>query len=352
MHTSILRIVCLAAPLIWLSVSVAWGQETWTAPVAEAGGAIVLRVVMMEAEDADPEEVGQSVARALQAAMAGTPLKAVLVSECFEDEENKTALLHGICQVLGEDVVFGGATYGSFTQAGSAGFDSVALLGIGGAGIGVSTALVTEMGTAQLTLDQHEAQIRDRLQACGRQLAERLERSDRDRLLILVPDAHSPKNRFLVEGVQQVTGDQFPITGGSVNKNAGQSYVYYRGRPYQDAAVAVMLSGDFDVALSGRLAKDQASVLRTAAEGAAEALSRTSRTPLAVLAYNCAGRRGKLDDVTEELRAIQREIGTSVPLFGCYNAGEVGPLDPSERTSDALCGGSGWYVMFSVLSRD
>jgi hypothetical protein len=348
----ITRRVRLATALVGLMSSAALAQEPWTAPLQDAQGAIVMRVVMVQDEDANPQAVGQSVAKSLQTAMAGTALKAVVVSECFEDEENKAQLLRGICSVLGDDLVFGGATYGSFTQTGSAGFDSVALLGIGGAGVGVSASLVTEMGTAKLTLDQHEAEIRDRLHASGQQLIERLARSDRDRLLLLIPDAHSPKNRFLVEGVQRVTGEQFPITGGSVNKNAGQSYVYYRGQLYRDSAVALMLSGDFDVALSGRLAKDQESVLRTAAEGAAEALSRTAKKPLAVLAYNCAGRRGKLDDVTEELRAIQRVIGTAVPLFGCYNAGEIGPVDASERTSDALCGGSGWHVMFSVLGRD
>ena len=84
------------------------------------------------------------------------------------------------------------------------------------------------------------------------------------RLLILIPDAHSPKNRYLVEGAQQVFGRQFPITGGSANKNAGQTFVYYRGKSYQDSAVAVMLSGNFQVSMAGRLAKDKETVIRTA----------------------------------------------------------------------------------------
>jgi hypothetical protein len=284
--------------------------------------------------------------------MAGVALKAVIVSECFEDQENKEQLLAGVCSVVGSDVVFGGATYGSFTQQGCAGFDSVCLLGIGGDGIGVSASLVTEMGTAQLTVAEHQAEITERLHVAGKTLGDKLQRSELDKLLILIPDAHSPKNQFLVEGAQQVFGGQFPVTGGSANKNAGQTFVYYRGKLYRDSAVALLLSGNFQVSMSGRLAKDKEAVIRTAAEGAADAFSKATGTPLVVLAYDCAGRRGKLDSVVEELQAVQKSIGTQVPLFGCYNAGEIGPVDASEKISDALCGGSGWHVMFTVLSRN
>ncbi|MHB8863940.1 MAG: FIST N-terminal domain-containing protein [Pirellulaceae bacterium] len=346
-------VATLWALLLPCSVS---AQETWNAPVTEVGGPIVMRVVMVKDEVEDPFAAGKEAAEALQKAMDGVALKAVILSECFEDKDNKENLLLGICSVVGQDVVFGAATYGSFTQAGCADFDSVCLLGIGGTGIGVSAGIVTEMGTAQLVIDQQQAEITRRLHAAGNAVSKQLLRSDADRLMILIPDAHSPKNRYLVEGVQQVVGRQFPMTGGSANKNAGQTHVYFRGQLYQDSVVALMLSGDFQVSLAGRLAKDQEAVIRTAGEGAAEAIAKMPTKPLAVLAYNCAGRRGKLQNVAEELTAIQQSIGTSVPLFGCYNAGEIGPLDASEKEkekdSDALCGGSGWHVMFTVLGRD
>lgn len=320
-------------------------------PVTQRDGSLVIRVVMVEDEQEDPRGAGQAAARQLLQAMGDVPPKAVLVSECFEDEENKRKLLEGICSVLDRQVVHGGATYGSFTQDGCTDYDSVCLLGIGGDAIGVSAALVDKMGAAHLSFDEHQAEIEQRLRVAGTALAERIGKSDQDRLLILVPDAHSPKNRYLVEGVQTVVGDQFPMTGGSVNKNAGQTFVYFGGRMYQDAAVGVMLSGDFDVALSGRAARENAAVIASAEEGAAEVMHKMPHPPLAVLAYNCAGRRGKLNDYQEELQAIQRAIGTSVPLFGCYNAGEVGPLDPGEREGTALCGGSGWHVMFTIIGR-
>ena len=151
------------------------------------------------------------------------------------------------------------------------------------------------MGTAQLTVAEHQAEITERLHVAGKTLGDKLQRSELDKLLILIPDAHSPKNQFLVEGAQQVFGGQFPVTGGSANKNAGQTFVYYRGKLYQDSAVALLLSGNFQVSMSGRLAKDKEAVIRTAAEGAAEAFSKMTGT--------AAGRPGL------RLRRPARQVG-------------------------------------------
>ncbi len=247
--------------------------------------------------------------------------------------------------------MMGGATYGSFTQDGCTDFDSVCLLGIGGEGIGVSAALVTEMGTSKLTFDKEQELITKRLHVAGNKLASKLRRTDKDRLLVLIADAHAPKNQSLMEGLQQVLGKPFPITGGCVNKNAGQTFVYFGGKMYEDAAVAVMLSGDFQVSLSGRQANVNDKVIATAREGAAQALQGARGKPIAALAFNCAGRRSKLKDYDEELAAMQKALGTKLPLFGCYCAGEMGPVDDPDKPSDAFCGGSGWHVMFTIISR-
>ena len=97
----------------------------------------------------------------------------------------------------------GGATYGSFTQEGCTDFDAVCLMGIGGEGLSVSAALVTELGAAKLTFEEHQAQIESQLTAAGKKLAGKLRRGDRDRLAILIPDAHAPKNASLVAGLPQ-----------------------------------------------------------------------------------------------------------------------------------------------------
>lgn len=327
-------------------------ENTWKSPPCRtSGGEIVFRVVMVEDENEDPMAAGKAAAKKLLAAMGDHPLKAVLVSECFEDWEFKQPLLKGICSVISPDLVYGGATYGSFSQDGCAGFDAVCLLGIGGDGIGVSASLVAEMGVSKLTFEDHEAEIKERLHTAGASLATQLPRSGRDRLTVLIADAHSPKNQYLVEGLQKVLGGDFPITGGSANKNAGQTFVYFRGKAYRDSALALMLSGDFRVAMTGRKAMDNDAVVATAREAAREASRALQGKPLGVLAFNCAGRRGKLKDPQDELDAIQAVLGKDLPMFGCYCAGEIGPLDVSEKAADVLSGGSGWHVMFTVIGR-
>ncbi len=346
---SVFSLIGLA--FISLPIADSVGADTWCTPPAKAGGEIVLKVVMFEDEDEEPAAAAKAAAEELKAAMGATPLKAVILSECFEDEEYKAELLKGICSALPADIIFGQSTYGSFSQDGCTDFDSVCLLGIGGDGISVATALVTKMGTAKLTPEEHDAEIRDRLHTAGAKLAGKVRRTDEDRLMILCADAHSPKNRYLVEGVQKVVGGPFPITGGCANKNAGQTFVYYAGKMYRDSALAVMLSGDFGVSLSGRKAQDNDAVISTARDGAREALKKSSGKPIAALAFNCAGRRGKLDRIEDELTAMQEALGSQLPLFGCYCAGEIGPLDVSEKDSDALSGGSGWHVMFTIIGR-
>ena len=275
----------------------------------------------------------------------------IFVSECFEDREYKDVLLAGLKQSLPAEKIFGGATYGSFTQEGCTDFDAVCLWGIGGPGIDVATSLVTEMGTSKLSFDENEQLIKEKLHAAGQKLVDGLKQSNDDRLLVVFGDAHSPKVQYLVEGVQKTLGPKFPITGGCANKNAGQTFTYYKGDVYEDAAIALMLSGDFGVTQSGRQANECETVIRSAKEGAQEALDKAmNKTPIFVTAFNCAGRRSKLDKYETELEAIQAAIG-ELPMFGCYNAGEIGPVDDPDWPKTVTCGGSGWHVMYTIICR-
>ena len=326
-------------------------DDAWSTPPSTTGGKVVIKAVMVEDEDEQPRAAGKAAGEALKKAMAGVPLKAVVVSECFEDKEYKQELLDGLCSAVPAEIVLGGATYGSFTQTGSSDFDSVCLLGIGGEGVSVAAALVTGMGTSKLVFEEHQQEIEKRLLSAGAKLVGKLRKTKQDRLLILIPDAHSPKNQFIVAGAQQVTGKRFPITGGCVNKNAGQTFVYFRGRMYQDSAVALMLSGRLKVSLAGRQAQDNDRVISTAREAAAEAATALKARPIAALAFNCAGRKGKLKNLEDELAAVQRALGKDLPLFGCYCAGEIGPLDTSQKKPDVLSGGGGWHVMFTIIGQ-
>ena len=324
-------------------------DDIWSTPKATPEGPIVLQVAAAEGDD--PYVAGAEAASALKKKMGDVPLQAVILSECFEDREYKETLLKGVCSVVPRGIVLGGSTYGSFHQAGCSDFDSVCLLGIGGAGVSVAAGLVRDMGTSKLTFDNDITELTQRLHTAGAKLADKLRKTDEDRLLIIIPDAHSPKNQLLVEGAQQVLGNAFPITGGSANKNAGQTFVVFRGELHQDSAVALMLSGDFNISLSGRKAKDNDQVIRTARDGAAAALAGFKGKPVAALAFNCAGRRGKLERMEDELVAIQEALGKDLPLFGCYCAGEIGPVDTTQKKPDALSGGVGWHVMFTIIGR-
>jgi len=323
--------------------------DAWSSPPAVAGGKIVFHVAA--ARNEDPAAAGKSAAESLVKAMGHVPLKAVIVSECFEDQENKEKLFEALASVLPKEILVGGATYGSFTQSGCHDADSVCLLGIGGEGIGVAAALVTGMGTAKLTFEQHRDEIVKRLHDAGSALAGKLRRTPQDRLVILLADAHAPKNQALVEGIQQVVGKQFPITGGCANKNAGQTFVSFGGRLHDDSAVALVLSGDFTVAMAGRQAKENEKVIRTARESAAAALAGVRGKPIAAMAFDCAGRKGKLKKIEEELAAVQQAVGKELPLFGCYCAGEMGPVDTADKPPDAVSGGAGWHIMFTVIGR-
>ncbi|MFV1964738.1 MAG: FIST N-terminal domain-containing protein [Pirellulaceae bacterium] len=328
------------------TLGMAFGQT----PIAAADD-VVFKVVMVEDEEENPLAAGKAAAEALRKAMGDVALKAVIVSECFEDREYKEEMLEGVCSVLPPEIVMGGATYGSFTQEGCTDFDSLCLLGLGGEGLSVSARMIKNLGTAKLTFGNDSERITEKLHAAGEKLAQRLRRTDRDRLLILIADAHAPKNQPLVEGVQKVLGKQFPITGGCVNKNAGQTFVYFGGKMYADSAVALMLAGDFKVSLSGRQANENDKVISSAREGAQEALDKAKGRPIAAIAFNCAGRRSKLKSYDDELAAMQSALGEELPLFGSYCAGEMGPVDDAEKSTDAFSGGSGWHVMFTIVSQ-
>lgn len=300
----------------------------------------------------DPFQAGRAAAEAAKSAVGAAPVKVVIVSECYEDKARKQKVLQGVCAVFDRGFVCGGSTYGSFTQRGVVEPESVAVLAVAGRDIDVSAALQGDMGTAGLTLEKDKAKLEQRLRSAGAALARKLKRPANARLMIVIADAHSPKNGALVAGIRSVVGDGFPITGGSVNKNAGQTFVYFGGRTFQDAVVGLLLCGDFKLGMAGRQAKENAKVIATAREGAAEALANLRKQdarPTAVLTFDCAGRKGKLQDPAEELAAIQDSLGRELTLFGTYNAGEIGPADLADKAPGVLSSGVGWHAMFTAI---
>ena len=312
-------------------------------------GKIVIQSALAENEDA--AKAGKTAAEALKKAMGDTAPKVVLVTDCFDDKDLKTKALEGVTSVFSKDIVIGFSGYGSFTQGGAKDTDTVGLLGIGGDGIDVQIAFVKEMGAAGLSIDTDKDKLAKALGDGARSLAKQLTKKADSRLLIAIPDAHSPKNQLFMDGLQDVVGKDFPITGGSISKNDGETFLHYQGKLYSDSAIAIMLSGDFKVALAGRQAKTNDAVIATAKDGAAEALKALGAKPIAMIAFDCAGRKGKLDNLEDELKAFQGVTGKDITLFGCYCAGEFGPADVKEKNPGVLSSGMGWHAMITFIGR-
>jgi len=195
-----------------------------------SAGAVVMRTA--QAANENPFAAGKTAAQALKTAMGAAEIKGVFYAECFEDKANKEAVLKGIESVLGAGKVAGGAVYGSYTQGGVLTEDAVALLGIGGEGVSVTLALDETLGAAGVTIEKDKDKLTQALGTAGNRLAKKLGNTGDASLLILLGDAHSPKNQLLLDGVQAVVGKKLPITGGSLNKNSGQNWLGFNGKLY------------------------------------------------------------------------------------------------------------------------
>jgi hypothetical protein len=315
-----------------------------TARATPAGGTVVMKTAA--ASGGQPHAAGRKAATDLKAAFGAAPLKAVLLMDSFEDKANKQELLRGVAEVLPGIAIVGGSCYGGFTQQGSIDQDGVLLLGLGGDGLTATAALVTGMGAAGLTPDKDAEKLAAALGGGGERLAQQLPGTNANDLLLVVADAHSPKNQLFLDGMQKVTGPAQRIAGGSVNKNPAQNWVYHNGTLHSDAAVGLRLGGGFTLTQAGQQAKTNDAVIESARACGTTVLASLKGAPVGIIVFDCAGRKGKLERLEDELAAIQVAVGRETPLFGVYCAGEIGALD---ATASPV--GKGWHAMFTVLGR-
>jgi len=324
-------------------------KTTLNTPPATDGGGIVMKTAMIEEQN--PFQAGVTAATKLFSSLNGTQPHAILMVDCYDSKKAKRQAIAGVATVFPKKLIFGGAVYGMYTQEGALDTDGLSLLALAGEGLQVQAALTENMGAAGLSMETEKDALVSALNAGGADLAQKITDVSAADLMIVMADAHSPKNQYLIDGIQKIAGKKLPITGGSCNKNDGLTYIYYRGELYKDAAVALALNGKMKVAQSGRQAKSNDKVISTANEGSATAVKALKVKPLVLLAYDCAGRMGKVDKLDDELNAIKGNIDASVPIFGCYCAGEFGPADTTIEKSDGTSTGRGWHVMFSLLGK-
>ncbi len=323
-------------------------QRAVTPP--KAGGEVVAATALARANPAagvDAYAAGRLAAEALKARLGGAAPHVVVLAECFVEKADKARAAKGVASVFGKERVVGLAAYGIYTREGVADRQAVGLLGLGGDGLAVRMALVPDLKSKGLTLERDEAALKAALGAGGRALAEQVPANAQTRLLVVLADAHSPKNQLLLDGVQAVAGEALAVTGGSANKNAGQNWIHYQGRLYTDAAVALVVDGDVGVEQGGAQAKDNQAVLDSARAVAAGLRSRLCGLPQLFLAFDCAGRKGKLEAVEDEQKALLEGLGSEGALFGVWCAGEFGCAEDSP----AKPVGRGWHLMGTLLQR-
>ena len=349
-----------------LAAGCATVQEKQTSVAPNPNGRVITRTASATAGvGVDAYAIGRVAAERLKARLDGVEPQVVILTECFADKADKAKVAKGVASVFGKECVVGISSYGFYTRDGVADRDAVALLALGGDGLGVRMAFVPKQNSVGLTMENDEAKLKAALGEAGRKLAEQLPVYDQSRLMIVLADTHSPKNQLLLDGIQSVVGTKFPVTGGSANKNAGQNWIHWKGGLYSDAALALMIDGNTAIVQNGAQAKDNDAVLATAKTVA----QKLTGAPFAtwsdggprglVLAFDCAGRKGKLDDIEEEQKAIIAGLnertdsgGARIParlggaeIFGMWCAGEIGcPEDSLEQPV-----GRGWHIMATAL---
>ncbi len=323
-------------------------RQAAVVPTPKPDGAVVAATALARADAAagvDAYGAGRRAAEELKARLGAVEPHVVVLAECFVGKADKARALKGVTSVFGKARVVGFSCYGVYTCEGVADRQAVGLLALGGDGLAVRTALVPDQRSLGLTLERDEAALKAALGAAGRALAQGVPANAGTRLLVVLADTHSPKNQLLLDGVQAVAGEALPVTGGSANKNAGQNWVYYGGRLYTDAAVALALDGAFSVVQGGAQAQDNQAVLDSARTVAAGLRQRARGAPLLVTAFDCAGRKGKLEAIEQEQKAVLEGLGPAGELFGVWCAGEIG----CSADSPAKPVGRGWHLMGTLL---
>ncbi len=348
-RSTFLTMTLLSAGVLALTGCKTTDQTMLKSAPATADGKIILKTAMIENEDAFA--AGKAVAEKLMAQLGGVAPHAVLMMDCYDSVELKQQAIKGVSSVIDSKLIFGGAVYGVYTQEGATNMDGISLMALAGDGLEVQAALVTEMNASKVSMETQNELLKERLGAGGSAVVGQLTNPKESDLIILMGDAHSPKNQYLLDGVQTVVGKDVKVTGGSISKNDGLTYVYYRGEMYSDAAIAVSLKGGFKIGAAGRQAKTNNDVIATAAEGAKTAIDQLgNKKTYGLIAFDCAGRMGKLNELTDEVNAIKKVVGTETPIFGTYCAGEFGASDTKMGESGDMVG-VGWHVMFSALGK-
>lgn len=280
--------------------------------------------------DKDAAANAKQVAIDLKAKLAGQSPKALLVAECYTTRENKEIVRREMDLAFPDVDITTFAVYGMYTEDGVTDRNGLAVIALGGPGFNAQSAITDA--------------IDGKFEATAIAVAKALPLTPTSRGMIVIQDCHSPRNQLFVDGLQKVYGTTFPLAGGSLNKNAGFNWLGYKGSLYTDRAVLLRLDGDFSLIQTGTQANTNDAVIQTAHDIAKDLKDRSDE-PAGALFFDCAGRKGKLDDIAEEQQAVKDGLGEDIPFFGIWCAGEVGCAIDSPATPV----GRGWHIMGTMI---
>lgn len=277
--------------------------------------------------DKDAFAAGEAAAKKIKAQLGDAKPAIVVMAECYGEKAEKAEALKGVTSVFGKDIVVSMAVYGIYTQEGAKDKRTVGLLALSGEDVTARKAL-SEVIQGDFT-------------NVAKRLAQKLPVKNDAKLMLLLADCHSPRNQFFLDGLQSIYGTTLPMAGGSANKNVGFNWIGDAGELHTDVAALIVLNGPFKVSQAGEQARDNDAVLKTAEDTAARIRQGAKGSLTGALFFDCAGRKGKLEEIEEEQEAIAKGLGKGIPFFGIWCAGEVGVANDSE----GIPVGRGWHIM-------
>jgi len=237
--------------------------------------------------------------------------KIVLVFGMAKNFDQAKAL-EGVTSVFDANLVYGCAGYNTITEEGNAG--TVSVLALGG------EICVTPVICGKKDLTE-----------CGKMIGQGLKKASQvkasGKVVVLIGDCHVPSNDKVVKGISSVIGDKIPVVGGA----AMGGTTYCKGKiAGKGKNIGIMITGDFTVGCStlkeGPAEVHANKLVAAAGQAMINAVGKNLKHTAMVFAFDCGGRRGRMGkDRPKELEAIQKVIGTKMPLIGFYGSGEMGP---------------------------
>ncbi len=198
-----------------------------------------IRVGVGSSENSDAYLAGQEAGRiASQKALEDFfDLVIVFASAKF----NQHKLLQGVQSVCHDANIVGCSTAGEITTEGL-GQNSVALMGLKGSSLAFSTGLGPGLSHDGRSAGQKCAQEAVRVRIRKRHA------------FMLFSDGLSGNGSDAIKGAQEVLGTSFPIVGGLSGDDYlfETTYQYHNGKPFNDAAVGILLGGQISVGIGVR----------------------------------------------------------------------------------------------------